>query len=359
MAELDLERKYYDPKVPGSLSGANTFYKNQSSSSRKEIKEFLSGEDAYTLHFPVRFKFRRNKIVVGELDQTWESDLIDMQAYADANDGFRYILMAVDVLSRFAFTRALKTKTTREVKAALESIFEKSGRKPSYLRTDKGREYVSGLMQRYLQENHIHHYVTENAEIKSSICERLNKTFRARLARYFSKKQKAKWVDILDDVTHSYNNTVHSSIGMKPAEVTKGEKESLAWRHQYQSEPDPPPDGPFKLDVGQTVRISHMRRAFQREYDERYTKEIFRVSDRSVRGGLNIYKLRDLAGEDLTGSFYQKELLAVTVDPDGVFHIEKVLKTRRRKGQKEHLIRWAGYPPKFDSWVKASDFVKV
>ena len=54
----------------------------------------------------------------------------------DKNDKYQYILVAVDILSRYAWTRALKTKTGNSIKDALKSIF-REGRKPFSARSDK------------------------------------------------------------------------------------------------------------------------------------------------------------------------------------------------------------------------------
>ena len=51
----------------------------------------------------------------------------------------------------------------------------------------------------------------------------------------------------------------------------------------------------------------------------------------------------------IKGKFYTEELQVVKEDE--VFKIEKVIETRRRHGKVEYLVRWLGYPPKFDSWV--------
>ena len=77
------------------------------------IKEWLQGQKSYTLHKPIRYKFKRNRIVVTDIDSQWDIDLIDMIQYRDK---FQYILVAIDILSRFAWTRAIKNKTGKILK---------------------------------------------------------------------------------------------------------------------------------------------------------------------------------------------------------------------------------------------------
>ena len=65
------------------------------------------------------------------------------------------------------------------------------------------------------------------------------------------------------------------------------------------------------------------------------------------------YKLKDLAGEDTKGAFYDDELQSVTKAEDEPFDIERILKTRKRAGKVEYFVKWRGYPVKFNSWVTA------
>jgi len=63
-------------------------------------------------------------------------------------------------------------------------------------------------------------------------------------------------------------------------------------------------------------------------------------------------KLKDLADEDIKGTFYEYELQLVTKPDDALFDIELIVKTRKRAGKVEYLVKWRGYPEKFNSWGK-------
>ncbi len=77
------------------------------------------------------------------------------------------------------------------------------------------------------------------------------------------------------------------------------------------------------------------------------------MAKRFVRDGLPIYKLTEYDHQPLEGTFYQQELQLVK-EPE-TYRIEKVLRTRKVKGKKQHLIRWAGWSPKYDSWIDAKE----
>lgn len=64
----------------------------------------------------------------------------------------------------------------------------------------------------------------------------------------------------------------------------------------------------YKFKVGDLVRVSFQRRQFQKEYDERWSRELFVVNQRFIAGGIPQYRLKDYAGEIVTGTFYQNQI---------------------------------------------------
>ena len=86
-------------------------------------------QDTYTLHKQARRHYRRNRVIVGGIDELWQMDLADMQAHAKENDGYRYLLVCIDVFSKFVWVIPLKNKTGPALVTAFKEILE-SGRKP-------------------------------------------------------------------------------------------------------------------------------------------------------------------------------------------------------------------------------------
>ena len=268
-------------------------------------------------------KIRRNRVVVFGNNAQWDVDLASFINEKEYNSQKAYALVAIDVFNKHCYARKLETKQSREVSAAMVEILKeaiKDGRLPLAVRSDAGGEFRSLYFQKMLRSYGINQFVTSNAEIKSNIVERVIRTIKGRLGRYKTKNRTRRWVDALDKIITSYNNTYHSSLGMTPNQVTDGVVESQVWEKMYQSKPDPKPDGKFKLKVGETVRLSKEKRLFSREQDERWTVQIYKVSDRIRRGGLNVYSVVDLYGEEITGKFYQSELEPIIADVTGEFN---------------------------------------
>ena len=167
--------------------------------------------------------------------------------------------------------------------------------------------------------------------------------------KYFTHKSTARYVNVLDDLLHSYNRTRHRTIGCAPIKVTR-ENESIIRERIYGKEVTGKTSAKFK--VGDKVPISKMRRAFDKGYLPNWT-EVFTITD-VIDTKPWTYKLEDYGHEKIEGSFYEKELQRVD-KTDNVFRIEKILSTRKRKGVEEYFIKWKGYPEKFNSWIGESD----
>ena len=87
-----------------------------------------SDQLADELHRPVVRHFRKRKVIVRGIDTIWAADLIDMQAFAEYNDGIKYLLAIIDVFSNYGWIVPLKQKTGIAVANALEQVFKE--RKP-------------------------------------------------------------------------------------------------------------------------------------------------------------------------------------------------------------------------------------
>jgi transposase InsO family protein len=220
------------------LAGVDKFYRSQTDATRDQVKDWLRGEEAYTLHKPVRYRFPRNRVVVSGLDAQWDADLMEMTQQPD--EGYNYVLVVTDILSHYTWTRPLKTKSGRDVSAGFESIFAE-GRVPRKLRTDRGTEFTSKTTQKTFREHGVEHFLTNN-EVKANYAERVIRTLKLRLKRYETWKQTHKWREVMKDITKSYNDTYHRTIKRAPSSVTK-ENQAEVWMVQYAVPPAHKPDG--------------------------------------------------------------------------------------------------------------------
>ena len=169
--------------------------------------------------------------------------------------------------------------------------------------------------------------------------ERFNRTIKEKMFKYFSANNTRKLVDVLDFLVDQYNNSIHSSIKMSQNEASRKENENKVWRNLY-----PEFCGKTltqKCSSGDNVRITKKKKTFDKGYTQRWTEEVFNISQIQLTIPVT-YKITDYNGEEIQLSFYEQELQKTR---QGTFRIEKVLK---RQGDKS-LVKWLGYPKSFNS----------
>ena len=181
-----LHRHYYDPKRVGSYGGVAALQRVVPA--ERDVERWLSTQDAYTLHKPVRRHFKRRCVVVGGPNQQWQADLVDMSRLKTANDGTTFLLTVIDVFSKRAWCIPLKSKSAASLVAAFRRLLNDVNI-PTTLQTDKGSEFLNRPLQRLLKEYGVHHFATHSEETKASVVERFNRSLKTRMWRYFTKKQ--------------------------------------------------------------------------------------------------------------------------------------------------------------------------
>jgi transposase InsO family protein len=341
---------YTDPENPGSFGGiaklAKALRKSGYVRSKQEIKRKLSDLDAYTLHKPRRKKFKRNKFLISGIDDLWSSDLAVMQNIARYNDGVKYLLVTIDSLSKFAWVLPLKKKTADAVTNAIIDLLQTiQPRQPKNWLTDKGTEFRNARLKNYMKDKGINFYHTRNPETKAAIAERFIRTLKGRIARYLTYSNGWRYIDKLDKIVKGYNTSTHRTTGMRPSKITAQDVPAIK-RKMYPDRIEWRPH--FTFTPGDTVRLAKERAVFDKGYHRNWTEEIFVVSE-AVPRDPPVYRVKDLSGEIVEGTFYEAEMQRVTNTSD-TYKVEKILKTRKRNGKKEYLIKWLGYPESMSSW---------
>ena len=88
---------------------------------------------AEELHKPITRNFRKRRVISYGVDKIWAADLVEIQKYSKWNKGIKYLLMVIDVFSKYGWIEPLKDKKTESVSLAFSKIFKKSKRKPEKL----------------------------------------------------------------------------------------------------------------------------------------------------------------------------------------------------------------------------------
>jgi len=353
MNEL-LSNIYYDPSHPAGLSSAQQLAK-ASGVSLKKVQAWLKAQPTYTLHRAARKKYPTRSYIVHDIDEQWQADLADVALIARQNKGYTFILTVIDLFSRYAWARPLKSKRGKEVAAAFEDIF-KEGRIPKRIQTDQGKEFENRDVQALFQNHNIELFSVKSA-YKAAVVERFNRTLKTKLWRYFTVNMNEKWVDVLPKVLVSYNNSKHRSIGCKPSEVNSSNvaeiRDKMLTTNQKKKikEKD-------DINVGDKVRISKVKSVFAKGYLANWTEEIFTVESINRKHIPITYKLKDYQGEVIEGSFYRHEIQSI-VHTEDIYLVEKIIRRQKRGHEQWYFVKWRGYPSSMNSWVRQRDIEHV
>lgn len=358
-----LSRIFYNTKNPASFSTARKLWQaSKQKFSLKNVQKWLQSQDAYTLHQPRKKKFKTNRIFVTDAFEQWQVDLVDLSSLKNHNDGTTFLLTAIDVLTKKAFVRKLKSKSTSDVRDAFLDIFhETKGQTPQKIQSDSGNEFKNHVSALFRKKN-IHFFVTRNPYFHCAVIERFNRSLKTKMFKYFTYKNTYRYVDVLDNLVFSYNKTKNSATKFAPDAINSKNKLQV-WRNLYMGEGrykklNFTPEVRQTLRVGDYVRLSKEKTTFEKGYTNNWTKEIFQISGikRRVRP---MFEIIDVSGERILGNFYQEELQKVNIDKNTLYKIEKIIQTKGRGKNKKYFVKWLNYTEKFNSWVLASQVANI
>ena len=278
----------YDGYQRGLANMVYKFFDKTSMGSGIKTTEPSSLILANELHKPVIKKFNKRKVYSQFKDNIWGVDLVEMQSLSRKNKGIKYLLCVIDLFSKYAFFVPLKHKKGISITNAFKKITKQSNRKPNKIWVDQGSEFYNRVFKKWLSDNDIE---------KSVVAERFIRALKNKLYKNMTASSKNVYYNVLDDVVSEYNNTKHSTIKMKPPDVKDNKKVYIDEHNEKDS----------RFKVGDRVRISKFKNIFAKGYTPSWSKEIF-IVDKINDTVPYKYNIKDLDGEKIIGSFYDKEL---------------------------------------------------
>ena len=362
---LVLKREFNNISSPAGFTGNVQKLFRQSkiidtSITLADTKEFLRGERSYTLHRGNLVRFPRRKILAPKPSVIIACDLGDFCNLRQYNKGVKYLLVCVDVFSRLMAVEALLKKDSKHMLKALSNILEKPEfRGVRRIFTDRGTEFYNKTIQNYLNKKHIKMY-SVYSDMKASIVERAIRTLKHLLYRYMTQTNSLKYLEVLSKVVEVYNNTYHRTIKATPRVVhnlRKIDDIRRQFKTMYINNSLSHASISPRLKVGTYVRLAKRRNTFHKSFWPQNTEEIFKVAALNKEQFIPAYKIIDLSGENISGEFYEQELIPTTLPEHFPVIILRSRKTTR--GQREYYVNWRGYPSSSNSWVKSQDIINL
>ena len=258
--------------------------------SMKKEKMYLETKPSFTKYRSRRLRFPWLKVIVNDLNEIWSVDLAFVDKLAKYNRGVKYLLVAVDCLSRYLRVESLKTKYAT---SNLQKIW-----------VDDGTEFL-GACKDLCNKRGIHLYSTFS-EKKSAFIERINRSLKNITYRYLEEKWTYSYLDKLDSFVKTINSRVNRTIKLAPNKVMKKDVPrlvSLIANTTFSQKP--------KIFVGDLVRIMKKEETFGKGYKQSFTDEISSIPTLNPP----TYSLIDTEKEIIQGKFYQPELQLVRESP--------------------------------------------
>ncbi|GFV34829.1 uncharacterized transposon-derived protein F54H12.3 [Trichonephila clavipes] len=131
------------------------------------------------------------------------------------------------------------------------------------------------------------------------------------------------------------------------AEFNKGHNRKQVLKNLYDDLRNEKSKAP-RFKIGDVVHINKQKLHFEKGYEQNWRRDLFTVYEIVQRIPI-AYRLKDLQGEEIKGTYYEAELQKV-VD-SGFYPVENVIKQRKRREITEYFVKFLGYPEKFNDWV--------
>ena len=106
----------------------------------------IQKQESYSCNKGVKRNFQRGRVIVAGIDDQFDADLASLIYYADNNDRYKYLLVVIDIFSRYGWVQPLKDKTAKEIVSAFDKILKEGGI-PKRLCTDAAKDFTSERFQ--------------------------------------------------------------------------------------------------------------------------------------------------------------------------------------------------------------------
>ena len=318
--------------------------------SRRQIADWLKQQEINQLYHPSKGKPREIKSSMTTPGKILAMDLVDLQKFQVK--GYKYLLNAIDMSSRFLYSVALKNKTDKEVLDGFKKIFNKS--KIRAVRSDNGSEFINKKFKEYLEKNDIKQILGEPSKPQSNgLIERANGSIKELIQKSIEMNENFDWAKNLNKLIDNINNSQHRITGFTPIEI------QTAFKNNDKDVLDEAFDKELKkkktnisrevYEVGDLVRI-HKPSDKTRQVWSNEVYEIERVYKPKKSYSVYEYKL-----DEFKDKFKEEELLKIVGNPQNKiikvnkFVISKLIKPVIQDNKEYYEVQWKGYNKKHNT----------
>jgi hypothetical protein len=334
----------------------------------------------------------------------WDHVAIDLAQLTTSRDGYTYLAVIADVCTRYVFLRPLRTKSAVEVAEVLYRLFADVGF-PRILQSDNGSEFVNELISALLLRMSVEHRATTAYHPRGNgLAERTVKMAKDTILKLLNGAA-TEWVERVPFAQAALNFKVSALHGSSPFSLF------FARRFNFFGDYTNAIADPLKTEELQRrydffnnlvfPTVNDRCRSTQRERSLRFNQlnwivdypkgaQVMTVPSirankaearyegpftvvRRTAGGT--YQLLDADGQLLARNYAPSQLKLIALPPgdtgvpgsfaskqtsaDRTYVVEKIMDDRKQGGQRQYLVRWAGFSEQHDSWEPDTNFHDV
>lgn len=342
--------------LPHSFGGKYRSYDYYKDVGKNKVDEEFKKNDIYTKFKQYKRAKHHNPVYVYRKREQFQADIVKFQDPLMLKaSGVSNLLVIIDVFTKYVWLYPLKQIKGNIVADCLRNLFVAN--KPEKFITDAGTEFLNSNVSNVLNDFKIKRYVARG-RTKASVVERFNRTIQRLIYQMCRYHNTNNWPQLLDKVKKIYHNRKHRTIKMTPSEAEKPVNQrklrsiySLKYSKSAKNKSKP------KFNVGDTVRISVLRGAFDKGYHQHFTNEVWTISEVLDNLPIPRYIVKDSANEVLNNVLNENEVTAYA--PSDKYAIDKILKRRKRNGKEEVFVSWLHYDKKFNCWIPATNLENI
>jgi len=263
----ELDDLFYNAK--SGLSSADKLYKKAKELglkyTLKEIKKYVDNQYVTQVFKPVVRPKYFSTITEDKIRDNYQLDLMIYDRYEYHH--YKYILVVVDIYSRYADARALTNRENKTIMENLKDILKEMGR-PAKFSCDN--EFDTKEFEKYCNEHDIFVDFSEPNDIqKNSIVERLNRTLAGYIKKLRIGLKQYNWPKALPQILENYNSSYHRMIRNTPFDIffkkAKNKQDVIIV--------------PRDFKVGDKVRLKIKKKVFDKGDSLSYSKEVYDIEE--------------------------------------------------------------------------------
>lgn len=195
--------------------------------SRSDIKEYFKTAEVIRMSRIKHVQPIKQSYLPKYSFQQWQIDLMDLQDFSKYNKKYSWVLVIVDIFSKYTYAFPLYQKSGKEIKASLEYLFF-SGDIPERIQHDNEKTFQSNDVKELFQSMNIVQIINDSYSPQTNgFVENKIKFIKRMIDSYFQEYRTFQWITILSRVIYNVNNTKHSVTGFTPYEIHRGRTQTI------------------------------------------------------------------------------------------------------------------------------------